>query len=104
MERLVQAGPNLTTLGILVEAEKLTEQRKGKLWRNFQGEVWRLHVGGASNSRGARVGIMLITPEGTMHENVLTIGFSASNNKAEYEALVSGLKMAKHLGAETMQV
>ncbi|KAH7844439.1 hypothetical protein Vadar_027985 [Vaccinium darrowii] len=70
----------------------------------FQGDVWRLHVDGASNSRGAGAGIVIVSPEGVMHENALTIGFTASNNEAEYEALVSGLKMAKHLGAETVQV
>ncbi|KAH7857866.1 hypothetical protein Vadar_017295 [Vaccinium darrowii] len=70
----------------------------------FQGEVWRLHVDGESNSKGAEVGIVLVSPEGIIHENALTIGFPASNNEAKYEALISGLKMEKHLGAETVQV
>lgn len=100
----VRAQTNRRALGTPAQAEKPNEERKGRIWKMFQGDVWSLHVDGASNSRGAGAGIVIVSPEGVMHENALTIGFTASNNEAEYEALVSGLKMAKHLGAETVQV
>lgn len=59
---------------------------------------------GASNNRGAGAGIVLLSPRGTIYETTLTIGFTASNNKAEYEVLIAGLQLAKHLGAEGVKV
>lgn len=34
---------------------------------------------------------------------VLRFEFEASNNEAEYEALILGLKLAQHLGAEHLK-
>ncbi|KAG5557203.1 hypothetical protein RHGRI_007467 [Rhododendron griersonianum] len=70
----------------------------------FTGHAWRLHVDGASNNRGAGAGIVLVSPSGTLHEHSLSIGFPATNNEAEYEALIAGLKLARHMGAEEVQV
>jgi ribonuclease HI len=70
----------------------------------YTGDKWRLHVDGASNCRGAGAGIVLISPEGTLHECAMSIGFPATNNEAEYEALIAGLKLAKGLGIEELEV
>jgi ribonuclease HI len=43
-------------------------------------------------------GIVLISPEGYMLHYMLQIHFTASNNVAEYEALIHGLKLAKEIG------
>lgn len=66
--------------------------------------VWRLFVDGASNSKGAGVGIVLVTPEDAILEQGIRLGFEASNNKAEYEALIAGLQKAQELGAKQLQV
>ena len=34
----------------------------------------------------------------------LKFGFDASNNEAEYEALVASLKLAKDIGAEKVEI
>lgn len=39
-----------------------------------------------------------------MHEHALSIGFPTSNNEAEYKALIAGLQLAKHMGAEEVQI
>jgi len=65
---------------------------------------WRLFVDGASNSKGAGVGIVLVTPEGTILKQGIRLGFKASNNEAEYEALIAGLQKAQTLGAKQLQV
>ena len=44
---------------------------------------------GVSNARKARIGIMLGSLEGLKLECSLRMDFSASNNEAEYEALVA---------------
>lgn len=70
----------------------------------FDGDIWYLHVDGVSNNLGAGAGIVLLSLGGTVNETTLTIGFTASNNEAEYEALIAGLQLARHLGAEGIKV
>jgi ribonuclease HI len=41
---------------------------------------------------------MLIPPEGDMLKYAIQIEFSATNNTAEYEGLVTRLRLAKELG------
>ena len=54
---------------------------------------------GASSAIGAGAEIIIITPEGIRLEHSFRLGFKASNNEAEYEALIVGLKTAFDLGA-----
>uniref|UniRef100_A0A2N9HX24 Integrase catalytic domain-containing protein n=1 Tax=Fagus sylvatica TaxID=28930 RepID=A0A2N9HX24_FAGSY len=48
-------------------------------------------------------GIVLISPEGLVLEQAVRLKFSASNNEAEYEAMLIGLRTAKKLGANHLQ-
>ncbi|KAK1612568.1 hypothetical protein QYE76_036241 [Lolium multiflorum] len=43
-------------------------------------------------------GIVITSPKGDRLDYVLQIHFAASNNVAEYEALIHGLKLAKEIG------
>ena len=52
-----------------------------------------MYVDGAANQRGSRVGLVLITPEGATIKKSLRLGFSATNNEVEYEALMQGMAM-----------
>lgn len=54
---------------------------------------------GVSNACGAGVGIVLVSPEGVRLEPSFRLRFRASNNEAEYEALIAGLRVAKKLDA-----
>ncbi|GKD84581.1 reverse transcriptase domain-containing protein, partial [Tanacetum coccineum] len=56
--------------------------------------VWRLYTDGASNSGGSRAGLILIAPNGVVYSYALRLNFSNSNNDAEYEALLAGLRIA----------
>jgi ribonuclease HI len=47
---------------------------------------------------GLGAGVVLTSPKGDKLQYVLQMHFRASNNIAEYEALVHGLKMAKQIG------
>ena len=64
-----------------------------------QEDIWQVYMDGASNYRGAGVGIILISLEGIRLENSFRLGFPASNTEAEYEALLMGLKMSRQVGA-----
>src|SRR3954469_5647929 len=61
---------------------------------------WTMFFDGSKRQQGARAGVVLISPKGTKLKYVLQINFShASNNEAEYEALLHGMRMAKMCGA-----
>ncbi|KAM1334267.1 hypothetical protein ACFX2F_010204 [Malus domestica] len=67
-------------------------------------DFWNLHVDGASNYKGSGAGVVLVTPDGSMLEQAITLGFKASNNEAEYEALLAGLRMAKDLAVKKLAI
>ena len=52
---------------------------------------WKVYVDGAANQRGARMGLVLVSPEKITIEKSLRLGFLATNNEAEYEALLMGM-------------
>src|SRR3954471_13887611 len=57
-----------------------------------------MHFDGSKMRGGLGAGIVLTSPKGDRLKYTLQIHFSASNNVAEYEALVHGLRLAKDLG------
>ena len=54
---------------------------------------WKVYFDGVANQRGSGVGLVLLTLEGAIIEKSLRLGFSATNNEAEYEALLQGMAM-----------
>ena len=56
-------------------------------------QIWKLSVDGASNA-----------PEGIDIEYALRFGFHASNNEAEYEAVIAGLNLAHSLEVDQLEV
>jgi ribonuclease HI len=57
-----------------------------------------MYFDGALNIEGAGVGVLLISRQGEQLKYVLQIHYKASNNGAEYEALIQGLRIAVSLG------
>ena len=53
---------------------------------------WRVYVDGASNIRGSRIKVVMISLKGVQLKKSLRLGFRASNNVVEYKALISGLR------------
>jgi hypothetical protein len=51
-------------------------------------EVWRMYFDGSLKRQGAGAGILFIAPGGEQLKYALQMLFSASNNAAEYEALI----------------
>src|ERR1044072_5335429 len=60
---------------------------------------WTLYVDGSSNKRGSGAGIILQGPDGIQVEQSLRFNFKASNNQAEYEALIAGMSLAIEMDA-----
>jgi len=61
-----------------------------------------LSVDGSSNQQGSGVGIVFEGPKGVLIEQALRFAFKASNNQAEYEALIAGMLLAKERGAQSL--
>ncbi|KAL0420762.1 UNVERIFIED_CONTAM: hypothetical protein Slati_3099100 [Sesamum latifolium] len=60
---------------------------------------WLLHVDGSSTIQGSGAVIVITSPQGEDLEFAIKFDFKASNNEAEYEALVTGMRMAYEAGA-----
>jgi ribonuclease HI len=67
-------------------------------------EVWRMYFDGSLKLQGAGTGILFIAPGGEQLKYALPLLFPASNNAAEYEALVHGLNIAILLGIKRLMV
>ena len=65
-----------------------------------EGNKWTIFVDGASSSTGSGAGIILENGEGIVVEVSLALSFPTSNNQAEYEAFLAGLRLAEDLGAK----
>ena len=64
----------------------------------------RVYVDGAANQRRSRVGLVIISPNKIIIEKSLRLGFSAINNKAEYEALLVGITMVQKMGRKIVKI
>ncbi|XP_034202236.1 uncharacterized protein LOC117617090 [Prunus dulcis] len=66
--------------------------------------IWDLHVDGSANQQGCGAGLVLTTPDGLKIEDALRFDFRTSNNEAEYEALLAGLRLAKSMNAKQVRI
>nr|GEY62225.1 reverse transcriptase domain-containing protein [Tanacetum cinerariifolium] len=69
-----------------------------------QKEPWTLFTDGSSCVGGSGAGLILTNPDGIEFTYVLRFQFAASNNEAEYEALITGLRIAMQMGVKNIQV
>ncbi|GJQ94179.1 reverse transcriptase domain-containing protein [Tanacetum coccineum] len=67
-------------------------------------EPWTLFTDGSSCVDGFGVGLILTSPEGTEFTYALRFQFTASNNEAEYAALIAGLRIAAQMGVRNVHV
>ncbi|XP_027362507.1 uncharacterized protein LOC113870106 [Abrus precatorius] len=68
--------------------------------RQTTSDMWNLHVDGSSNRLGSGAGVILEGLNAFAIEQSIRFGFKASNNQAEYEALLAGLRLAKEMGVK----
>ena len=75
-----------------LEEQNMDEKSVGII--SLQGPLsWKVYVDGAANYRGSGVGLVPVSPERITIEKSLRLGFSATNNEAEYEALLVRMTM-----------
>ncbi|XP_042460696.1 uncharacterized protein LOC122044241 [Zingiber officinale] len=61
--------------------------------------TWKVYVDGSSTQQGSGVGILLISPKEERMQLSIRLDYRATNNEAEYEALIARLQTARHIGA-----
>ena len=67
-------------------------------------QSWTLMVDGASNVKGSGIGVYLKSPNNKVIQQLIRLGFRASNNEVEYKTLIAGLRLARALGAHRLNV
>ncbi|XP_065622281.1 uncharacterized protein LOC136064453 [Quercus suber] len=65
---------------------------------------WEVYVDRSANRKGSGVGLVLISPKRIIIEKSLRLGFSATNNEAEYEALLMGMSMVQRMGGKVVEL
>ena len=65
---------------------------------------WKVYVDGVPKQWGAGVGLALVSPEKIIIEKSLRLGFSATNNEAEYETLLMGMNMVQKMVGKVVEV
>ncbi|KAI8547542.1 hypothetical protein RHMOL_Rhmol07G0204200 [Rhododendron molle] len=67
-------------------------------------DVWTPYFDEAANQKGYRIGVLLITPDGSHIPPAFKLNFDVTNNQAEYEACVVGMEAALTLSVEKLEV
>ncbi|XP_073152757.1 uncharacterized protein [Henckelia pumila] len=57
-------------------------------------QTWMVYVDGSSTSTGSGAGIVVESPQGDKFQYAIKFLFPATNNEAEYEAFIMGIKFA----------
>ena len=63
---------------------------------------WTLSVDKASRQTGVGIGLQLKSLSGDKIEQSIRLGFSASNNELEYEAILAGIELAATISADKL--
>jgi ribonuclease HI len=63
-----------------------------------------MYFGGSVMKEGASVGLAFISPLGVRMEYLVRLHFLASNNTAEYEALINDLRIAVELRVKCLEI
>jgi hypothetical protein len=70
----------------------------------FTGPHWTLFFDGSSCKQGAGVKVLLLASHGHQFKYMVHLDFKATNNMAEYEALLFGLSTALSMGVRRLLV
>ena len=66
--------------------------------------TWTVYVDGSSNETSSGAGVYLKTPEGKEILGAIKFEFRASNNEAEYEAILAGISLLNEMGAQRANI
>jgi ribonuclease HI len=67
-------------------------------------EIWKMNFDGAHSKSGTGAGIVVTSPTEKSFNFAYRLEFEATNNVAEYEALLLGLEIAKDMGIKILKI
>ena len=67
-------------------------------------ERWTIQTDGSLAQRMGGVGVVIITHDGEILKYGVRLKFPATTNKAEYESILTGLRLERALGAKNLLV
>ncbi|XP_075645576.1 uncharacterized protein LOC142616656 [Castanea sativa] len=67
-------------------------------------ERWTIQTDGSSTQKRGGVGVIINTPDGEKLQNGVQLKFPATNNEAEYEGILTGLRLGKALGLKNLLI
>ena len=67
-------------------------------------EYWMMYFDGSLMKKGASAGLVFISPLGVHMRYMVHLHFPSSNNVAEYEPLINGLRIAIELGIRCLDI
>ena len=91
-------------------------KKKGQVFADFIAEIpqsethpessnwWTLNVDGASRQTGEGIGLQLKSPARERIEQAIRLGFNASNNESEHEALLSEIELATVVSTDKLLI
>ena len=97
----IQYRPRIAIKGQVV-TNFIVEFTNGEDKGADEGLQWSIRTDRSSNRQAGGVGVMLLSLEGDQIECMVCLDFLTTNNEAEYEALVTGLDLAKAAGAASV--
>ena len=71
--------------------------------RDLRTQPWNLYVDGSSTKDESGASLIIKSPIRTRYEHALKFMFKASNNEAEYEALIMGIELCYTAGVDYVQ-
>ena len=83
---------------------EFTPKSDRKIICNVENRPWKVFVDSTSNAMGVGAGIVITTTEGIRLEHSFRLGFKASNNEAEYEAFLAGLRAVLYLDMKDVEI
>jgi ribonuclease HI len=93
--------PPCTPGGLDPAPDPISAERRGPI---FTEPHWTLFLDGSARQQSAGAGVVLADPGGNQLQYVVRLEFKATNNMAEYEALIFGLSAALSLGVRQLLV
>ena len=65
---------------------------------------WKIQTDGSSAQKKGGVGVVITTPDGEVLKYGVQLKFKTTNNEAEYEGILTGLRLGKALGAKNLLI
>ena len=69
-----------------------------------QEDLWTINTDGSSTQKGGGAGIVITSLEKDVLKYGVQLKFPITNNEAEYKALLTGLRIARALGAKNIML